>query len=124
MARYLTEDEAAAAGFEIVHEPKQDRFALYLDAADGRRLVGEAQYRLVGEPGPGASAAPATDTAAGTIDFTHTAVLPEFRGTGLSGILAHHVVTNPIVHGRRVLTTCWFIEKYLARHPELLGAGA
>lgn len=105
MARYQTEDQAAADGFRIVHEPEQDRFAIYQSAVEGDRLVGEAHYSLRGDA---------------SIDFDHTLVNPEFRGSGLSGLLAHHAVTADVVRGRRVLASCWFIEGYLARHPELV----
>lgn len=109
MARYQTEDQAAADGFRIVHEPEQDRFAVYQSTVEGDRLVGEAHYTLLG---------------GATINFDHTLVIPEFRGSGLSGLLAHHAVTADIVRGRRIIASCWFIEGYLARHPELLANDA
>lgn len=130
MARYLTESQAAADGFHIVHEPEEHRFAVYArsadhGAADGPgRLVGEAHYSLRGDASAAPGAAPASDSSAGTIDFDHTVVHPDFRGTGLSGLLAHRAVSDDIVHGRRVLASCWFIEGYLARHPELVTPGA
>ncbi|SJN08551.1 hypothetical protein FM113_03215 [Leucobacter sp. 7(1)] len=111
MARYLTETQATADGFHIVHEPDQQRFALYAAAAEpDRRLIGEAHYSFRGAAGESGT----------IIDFDHTVVHPDFRGTGLSGLLAHHAVTSEVVQGRRVLASCWFIEGYLARHPELL----
>lgn len=120
MARYLSEAEAAADGFSIVHEPEQHRFAVYLRTGEIERLVGEAHYTLAGAAAAGDSTSPESAAAAGTIDFDHTVVRPEYRGTGLSGLLAHRAVTDDVVHGRRVLTSCWFIEGYLAKHPELL----
>ncbi|WP_025133868.1 GNAT family N-acetyltransferase [Leucobacter sp. PH1c] len=109
MARYLDETQAAADGLRILHEPERSRFAIYQEGELGERLVGEAHYTLSdAEDEPGA------------IDYDHTVVLPEFRGTGLSGLLAHRAVTDPVARGRRVHASCWFIEGYLARHPELL----
>lgn len=106
MARYLDEEQAAADGFRIVHEPELGRYAILHGQGDGDRLVGEAHYRLLGDDG---------------IDFDHTVVVPELRGTGLSGLLAHAAVTGDAAHGRRMQASCWFIEGYLARHPELRG---
>lgn len=115
MARYLTETQAVADGIRIVHQPDQHRFALLAGGAAAvpeasDRLIGEAHYSLQGEAGePEAS-----------VNFDHTLVHPDFRGTGLSGLLAHRAVTSEVVRGRRVLASCWFIDGYLARHPELL----
>ncbi|WP_125100512.1 N-acetyltransferase [Leucobacter chromiireducens] len=124
MARYLTEDQAAADGFQIVHEPDTSNFFVVHTAADGTASsVGSAHYTLRGEAATGGDAAAAA--AAGSIDFDSTVVDPAYRGTGLSGLLAHRAVTDEIVRGRHVRASCWFIEGYLARHPELLAeAGA
>lgn len=122
MARYLDEAAAAVDGFHIVHEPEANRFALYQDVGgespsganvegeraaepSARELVGEAHYSF-----------PVT----GTVDFDHTVVDPKFRGTGLSGLLAHRAVTSEIARANRVQASCWFIEGYLEKHPELL----
>ncbi|RGE23790.1 GNAT family N-acetyltransferase [Leucobacter sp. wl10] len=105
MSRYLDEDQAAADDLRIVHEPEQHRYAVYRRTADEDRLVGEAHYSLLGDE---------------VIDFDHTLVLPELRGTGLSGLLARRALTGDAIGERRVNASCWFIEGYLARHPELL----
>ena len=102
MTRYESEAQAAEAGFTVAHEPERTRYALY---AEGERLIGEAHYRLIGDD---------------IIDFDHTVVVPEFRRTGLSAVLAHGAVTGPAATGRRVQASCWFIDGYLHRHPELL----
>lgn len=113
MARYLDEQQAAADGFSIVHEPEEQRYAIYQSesASTGQheragrgRLVGEAHYSLIGER---------------TIDFDHTVVLPELRGTGLAGLLAHHALTGDAIGTRQLHASCWFIDGYLSRHPEL-----
>lgn len=105
MARYLDEDQAAADGLRIVHEPEQHRYAVYQRVSDEDRLVGEAHYSLLGEK---------------VINFDHTVVVPALRGTGLSGLLAHRALTGDAIGDRRVHASCWFIERYLARHPELI----
>ncbi len=107
MARYLDEDQAAADGFRIVHEPERSRYAIYRSGEPENRPVGEAHYTLLGDDG---------------IDFDHTFVRPELRKTGLSGLLAHRALTGEAPRGRRVHASCWFIEGYIARHPELLEA--
>ncbi|MGR4008994.1 GNAT family N-acetyltransferase [Leucobacter sp. 1207-22] len=108
MARYLTEEAAAADGFTIVHEPRKSEFALYRTTETKTRKLGEAHYTLSGEPGsPDA-----------TINFDHTFVDPELRGTGLSGLLAHAAVSSDIAADRRTLASCWFIDGYLKKHPE------
>lgn len=114
MARYTTAEQAAAAGFTIVHEPDRSRFALYGSLPNGGpepREVGEAHYTL-----GGSAEAP-------SIDFDHTLVDPALRGTGLSGLLANAAVTDEIVHGRVIHASCWFIDGYLKRHPELVEPG-
>ncbi len=119
MARYLNMAAAEADGFHIVHEPEAQRFALYARQEPTDRLVGEAHYSLSGQALPGSGPAAPDNSAAGTINFDHTVVHPDFRGTGLSGLLAKHAVTADVVDGRRMLASCWFIEGYLERHPEL-----
>lgn len=104
MARYVDEEQATADGFEIVHEPDASRYALYREAGDTRELVGEAHYSLKGED---------------TIDFDHTVVSPALRGTGLAGLLAHRALTGDMVEGKRIVASCWFIDGYLKKHPEL-----
>ncbi|MBC9953058.1 N-acetyltransferase [Leucobacter sp. cx-42] len=108
MARYLTEEAAAADGFTIVHEPAKSEFALYSTDGAKTRKLGEAHYSLAGEAG----------TPNATIDFDHTFVDPQLRGTGLSGLLAHVAVSSEIAADRRTLASCWFIDGYLKKHPE------
>lgn len=104
MATYTDESQAAADGFRIVHEPEEQRYAVLEAGEMGDRLVGEAHYTLIGGTG---------------INFDHTVVLPEFRGTGLSGLLAHRALTGDAVDGRKIIASCSFIAGYLERHPEL-----
>lgn len=104
MANYTDEAQAAADGFRIVHESDAQRYVVLEAGEMGDRLVGEAHYTLIGGTG---------------INFDHTVVLPELRGTGLSGLLAHHALTGDAVGERRIVASCSFIEGYLERHPEL-----
>ena len=105
MARYTDETQAAEDGFRITHEPEAQRYAVLQTSETGDRLVGEAHYTLIGGT---------------TINFDHTVVLPELRGTGLSGLLAHHALTGEAVGERRIVASYSFIAGYLERHPELI----
>lgn len=104
MTRYETEADARADGFEFGHDAQHHEFTV---AKEGR-VVGVAHYSLFGD---GSDAA---------IDFDHTEVVPALRGTGLSSLLARRALSDDVVTGRAVRTSCWFIEGYAARHPELL----
>ena len=111
MSRYLDESAAAADGYRLVHEPAQQRFAIYFEdpgaeSADAApKLMGEAHYSLRGDD---------------IVDFDHTLVSPELRGTGIAGLLAQHALTSDVVAERKIVASCWFIEGYLEKHPELL----
>ena len=106
MARYLTEADAAEAGITIVHEPEAQRFAVHQQTDTGSQVVGEAHYSFPRE---------------GVVDFDHTLVDGSLRGTGLSGLLARRALTSDVAAANRVQASCWFIEGYIAKHPELLG---
>ena len=112
MARYTNDAEAAADGIRILHEPERHRFTLLR----GEDRVGEAHYTLRGDAD---SDLKGDDR--GSIDFDHTFVETELRGTGVSGLLAQHALTDPITRGRRIEASCWFIAGYLRKHPELRG---
>ncbi|GAB2551568.1 GNAT family N-acetyltransferase [Leucobacter ruminantium] len=105
MARYRDEDQAAADGIRIVHEPERSRYAALRGSGDDALLIGEAHYTLLGDD---------------AIDFDHTVVTPPMRGTGVAGLLAQRALTGEAARGRRVRASCWFIAGYLGRHPELL----
>lgn len=129
MARYENEVQAQADGFRIEHQPERSRFVVLKEggagvsagaaagagaelsdgSGTGSSLVGEAHYTLLAERG---------------IDFDHTVVSAELRGTGISGLLANHALTDAVVKGRKIQASCWFIEGYLERHPQLAETGA
>lgn len=101
MTRFSDETEAQAAGFVLRHLPAAQRFVLL----SGEREIGEAHYQLLGENG---------------INFNYTGVHPDFRGTGLSGVLAQHAFASPLAQSRTITASCWFMAQYLRDHPELL----
>lgn len=102
MKTYETEAEAVADGFSFGHDPLSQQFTVERDG----KVVGFAHYAL----GPDKS----------WIDFNHTVVIPEFRGSGISRLLAARALTDDLVDGRSVRTSCWFIEEYVAKNPEIL----
>lgn len=112
MSRYVDAAQAEADGFRIVHEPELSRFAILregpVDAPAGDAAVGVAHYTLLGDD---------------VIDFDHTVVDPSLRGTGLSGLLAHHALrrdVDDVIGERKVRASCWFIAHYLTDHPEVI----
>lgn len=121
MTRYLSEEEAAADGLRIVHEPERGRFVISQSAASQANETGSADADSV-EKVVGFAHYTLRDSPHGAIDFDSTFVDPSHRGTGLSELLAHRAVTDDIVTGRRILASCWFIAQYLERHPELTGS--
>lgn len=103
MVTYQSEAQAVADGFRIEHQAAAQRFALLR----GTEHLGEAHYSLAdGGDGP-------------TINFDHTFVAPELRGSGLAALLAEHALTDDVVLGRRITASCWYIREYLERNPRL-----
>lgn len=105
MARYFDEQTAAADGIVIEHDVTAHQFTVRRDGAE----LGRAHYTLIGDD---------------AIDFDGTVVDPELRGTGVSGLLAHRAMSDEVVKGRAIHTSCWFMEGYLKKHPELAETGA
>ncbi|MBT1035317.1 N-acetyltransferase [Canibacter sp. lx-45] len=97
MVKFSSLADANKHGYTITHEPAQSRFALY-DQAEN--LLGEAHYTLLGET---------------EIDFDHTVISPNLRGTGLSAILAEVAITSDLAKTHKIAASCWFIAKYLNR---------
>lgn len=104
MATYESEEQLAADGIRIVPEPERHRYAVYRAQDGGERQIGEAGYTLLGSD---------------AVDFNHTLVIPEFRGTGVAELLAQRALTGDIASGRTIHASCSYIRLYLRRHPEL-----
>ena len=74
MSRFSSAADAAAAGYRFEHRPTEHRFVLvHGDESATEAVVGEAHYTLFGDD---------------IIDFDHTRVNRELRGTGLAALLA------------------------------------
>ena len=52
------------------------------------------------------------------ITFTHTGVPPAIEGRGIGSKLVKAGLEYARLQGLKVKTTCWFVRKYLQRHPE------
>lgn len=106
MTRYESAEQAETDGIRIVFEPEASRFSVFRGEGDDLRRLGEAHYTLVGEAG----------SAGATIDFDHTIVGPELRGTGVAGFLAERAFSSDIIEGRAIRTSCSFMHGYRAKH--------
>ncbi|GAB4541966.1 MAG: GNAT family N-acetyltransferase [Anaerolineales bacterium] len=53
----------------------------------------------------------------GKIIFTHTGVPAALEGRGVGSALAKHALAFARAKNLNVLALCWFVEKYMQRHP-------
>ncbi len=85
----------------ITDAPERQRYEAHLDGA----LAGVLDYVLRRE----------------RIILVHTEVTPEFEGRGVAAALTRFALDDARRLGRRVIVTCSYVKRYLARHPEDLG---
>ena len=81
----------------VNHNPEENRFELTLD---GHLAV--LDYIMMGD----------------IIIFTHTGVPPEIEGSNVGVKLAQTGLEYARENGLGVRSKCWFVSKYLKRHPE------
>lgn len=86
-----------AKNFDVTHNPEAHRFELTLD---GHLAV--LDYILMDD----------------IIIFTHTGVPPEIEGGNVGVKLAQTGLAYARKSGLGVRSKCWFVSKYLKRHPE------
>ena len=82
---------------EVTHNPEEHRFEL---TVDGR--LARLDYMLTGN----------------IIIFLHTEVPPAIGGRGLGVNLVEAGLAYAREHGLKVRSMCWFVSKYLRRHPK------
>jgi uncharacterized protein len=82
----------------IEHQPAQSRFALYR----GDSLAAYADYTQHGA----------------LRDFDHTVTDPQFRGRGLAGEIVKYALDATRDEGLKIGTSCSYVEKFVAEHPE------
>ena len=91
------EDTHPAAGYEVVHEPEESRFAVH---AAGHTAV--LEYQRVGE----------------RIIMPHTVVPGPLEGQGVGSQLARTALDWAGQENLRVVPLCPFVRAYIQRHPE------
>ena len=55
-----------------------------------------------------------------TITFTHTGVPPALGGRGIGSLLVKTGLQYAKENGLKIQSLCWFVDKYIQRHPEYL----
>jgi uncharacterized protein len=90
--------EPPASPFSVVWAEDRSRFEVWADGAP----VGVADYRI--------------DPTGTQIEFTHTYVEPESRGSGAAEALVEHAVSSARARGLDVTASCWYVQEYLRDH--------
>jgi predicted GNAT family acetyltransferase len=57
-------------------------------------------------------------TATGLWDIRSTYVPPTARGRGTGGALVQAALAHARAENRQVIPTCWFVESWVAEHPQ------
>lgn len=83
---------------EITNNAQLHRYELRLAG----QLAGHIDYRERG----------------GAIDLVHTEVGRAFEGRGLAAKLAQHALEDARSRGRKVIATCEYVAKYVARNSQ------
>lgn len=55
---------------------------------------------------------------AGTRDFNHTVIDPQFRGQGLSGKLVQEALDDTRAAGKKIIPTCSAVEHFVQKNEE------
>ncbi len=82
---------------EVTHNPEEHRFELTVD-----EHLAVLDYIMMGN----------------IIIFTHTGVPPEIEGSNSGVKLVETGLAYARGNGLGVRSKCWFVSKYLRRHPE------
>jgi predicted GNAT family acetyltransferase len=83
---------------EIRNNQEQCRYELAIDD----KLVGIAEYRLVGE----------------VVVFPHTEIERSRRGQGLAAQLVRYALDDVRANERRAKAECWYVAEFITEHPE------
>ncbi len=78
--------------------PERQRFEAHLDG----QLAGILDYVVE----------------SGRIDLVHTEVAASYEGRGIGAALARFALDEARRRGLRVIATCPYVRRYLAKHPE------
>ncbi len=82
----------------IEHNPPAHRFDIFLDG----ELAGYAEYAERDR----------------VRDFRHTLTYPRFRGHGLAAQVVRYALDSSRADGFAVVPSCWYVEKFIAEHPD------
>ena len=83
--------------FNVIHNAAQSRFEVNIDSH-----VAVLDYYLNGN----------------TITFTHTGVPSALEGRGVGSMLVQTGLAYAHENKLQVASLCWFVDKYMQRHPE------
>ncbi|AYF75007.1 N-acetyltransferase [Nocardia yunnanensis] len=86
----------------LAHNADATRYEIYLDGT----LAGYADY------------AERRDGDTTIRDIQHTLTFPEFRGRGVAAQVVEFALNDARTEGFSIIPTCWYVEKYIAEHPE------
>ena len=82
---------------KVIHNKSQKRFEIQIDSH-----LAVLNYAMQGT----------------TITFTHTGVPPALEGRGIGSLLAKTGLQYAKDNNLKIQTLCWFVDKYIQRHPE------
>ncbi len=83
--------------YRVIHNPAHHRFEVTIGSH-----TAVLDYFITGE----------------TITFTHTGVPKELEGRGIGSMLVKAGLAYAREHKLAVQSLCWFVDKYIKRHPE------
>ncbi|GII99965.1 hypothetical protein CLV28_3041 [Sediminihabitans luteus] len=86
--------------YDVVHRPGHERYEAR--TPDGE-VVGTLEYVRRED---------------GLVEMPHTVVPPEHGGQGIAGALARRALDDARAEGLRVVPTCWYVDGWIARHPD------
>jgi uncharacterized protein len=81
----------------VIHNKSQKRFEIQIDSH-----LAVLGYAMQGT----------------TITFTHTGVPPVLEGRGIGSLLVKTGLQYAKDNGLKIRSFCWFVDKYIQRHPE------
>ena len=83
---------------DICHEPDKSRFVIRLPGREAELVY--------------------ADRGSGVLEFLHTSTPPSERGKGVAARLVAAAVGEVRQRGQRIIPRCWYVQKWLAAHPE------
>ncbi len=83
---------------EVHDNAGSSRYEVLVDGA----VAGHLAYRRAGDD----------------LHIPSTVVQPAYRGQGLAALLVRHALDDVRSRGGSVTTTCWYVQDWLAAHPD------